>query len=68
MSRTQKALAWLDANAGKEGVNPHAAAKKFHLTSGAVYNALRRRDGKKLCPTCGQVVREGFSIRRTKAE
>lgn len=56
-SKTQAALALVEA-----GETPNAAANKVGISASAVYRALGRREGKEVCPCCGQIVREGFSI------
>lgn len=59
LSRTMAALEYLKANP-KE--SPYAVAKMFGITPGAVYKARKRREGKVICPCCGQTVREGFVV------
>jgi hypothetical protein len=36
------------------------------ISTTAIYAAQRRRAGKPICPCCGQVVRDGFSVKREK--
>lgn len=59
-SRTQKAVDLVN----KGDMTPHAAAKAMGLNASAVYRALQRAQNRKLCPCCGQVVREGFRVDR----
>lgn len=58
LSLTQQALELV-----RQGVNPHAAADQLGISSTAVYRALKRTEGKRVCPCCGQVVREGFQLK-----
>lgn len=58
-SKTQWALELIE-----KGMTPYAAAQEVGISPSAVYRALGRRQGKDVCPCCGQVVREGFSINR----
>lgn len=46
----------------RDGLSPHAAAKATGVHASAVYRALVRAQQKPLCPCCGQVVREGFTV------
>lgn len=48
----------------RDGMTPHAAAKAMGVHASAVYRALVRAQEKQLCPCCGQVVREGFTVNR----
>lgn len=53
--------------AGRFTIENHYAVRLLLLLgvgNAAVYQALRRTKGKKVCPCCGQVVREGFEINR----
>lgn len=43
-------------------MSPAAAAKEVGISSTAVYRAMERKAGKTTCPSCGQVVREGFVL------
>ena len=45
-----------------QGLTVYAAAKQIGINQSAVHRALQRREDKDVCPCCGQVVREGFSI------
>ena len=56
-SRTQQALRLV-----AHGMSPAAAAKEVGISSTAVYRAMERKAGKITCPSCGQVVREGFVL------
>lgn len=56
-SKTQQALQLVS-----EGITPYAAAKQAGIATSTLYTALKRQQGKQLCPCCGQVVREGFEI------
>lgn len=58
-SKTQGALELV----GK-GATPYAAAQAMGISPSTVYRALGRRQDKDVCPCCGQVVREGFTINR----
>ena len=52
-SKTMKALDLvLD-----DGLTAYAAAKQVGINQSAVHRALKRREGKDLCPSCGQVIR-----------
>jgi len=44
-------------------LTPNAAAKATGISSAAVYKAVKARQGKTICPCCGQVVREGFAVK-----
>jgi hypothetical protein len=57
-SKTMQALDLVAA-----GMKPYAAAKQVGVQRQAVHRALSRRDGKQICPCCGQVVRAGFSVK-----
>lgn len=57
-SRTAKALALLDSQAG---MTPYAAAKQAGVDVAAVYRALKRKAAAKAqptCPCCGRVIKE----------
>lgn len=58
LSQTQQALELV-----RQGANPHAAAAQLGITATAVYRALKRSEGKQVCPCCGQIVREGFVVK-----
>lgn len=45
-----------------QGMTVYAAAKQIGINQSAVHRALQRREDREICPCCGQVVREGFSI------
>ena len=45
-----------------QGLTVYAAAKQVGINQSAVHRALQRREDREICPCCGQVVREGFSI------
>lgn len=59
-SKTQIALELVR----KGEMTPYAAAKQAGIATSTLYNAMKRQEGKKTCPCCGQIVREGFSINR----
>lgn len=61
-SRTQQAVELVLS----KGVSPHAAAKQLGVHASAVYRAITRAKQKTLCPCCGQVVREGFTVKVPK--
>ena len=61
LSKTMRALALVE----DQGLTPYAAAVKVGISKTAVYRALARREGKKTCPCCGQVVRDGFKVDRS---
>lgn len=46
-----------------EGLSVYAAAKAVNVHQSAVHRALARRNDKQICPCCGQVLREGYSVR-----
>jgi len=50
-----------------EGLTVYAAAKQVGINQSAVHRALQRREGKQTCPCCGQVVREGFTVKNPAA-
>ena len=56
-SKTQVAIALV-----RHGATPYAAAKEAGIATSTLYNALKRQEGRDVCPCCSQVVREGFSI------
>jgi len=58
-SKTQIAIALT-----KQGMTPYAAAKQAGIATSTLYNALKRQEDREVCPCCGQVIREGFSINR----
>ncbi|MGB4467390.1 MAG: helix-turn-helix domain-containing protein [Azovibrio sp.] len=58
-SKTQAALELID-----NGMTPYAAAQEMGIDPSTVYRAMGRRQDKDVCPSCGQVVREGFEINR----
>lgn len=60
-SKTQQAIDLMNAN---PGMTAYAAASQVGVTEQAIYGALKRTQGRKQCPCCGQVVREGFEINR----
>lgn len=47
----------------QEGLSPHAAAKRTGVHPSAVYRAMTRANEKPICPCCGQVVRDGFTVK-----
>lgn len=57
-SKTMQAVELVTA----EGLSAYAAAKQMGINPSAVTRALQRREDKSICPCCGQVVREGYSI------
>lgn len=59
---TTRTMAALDYLRDHPKESPYSAAKLFGITPGAVYKARKRREGKVICPCCGQIVREGFVI------
>ena len=60
-SRTQQAVALVD-----KGMAVHAAAKQVGISHSAVFRALAVRETQVRCPCCGQSVRPGFKIDRSK--
>ena len=52
-SKTQQALDWLAANPDR---TPYAAAKQFDLAPSTLSRALKTREGRTTCPTCGQLL------------
>lgn len=56
-SKTQQAVDLV-----REGMTPNAAAVQLGIHPSAVYRAITRALEKPLCPCCGQVVREGFTV------
>lgn len=55
-SKTQQALDWLAANPDR---TPYAAAKQFNLAPSTLTRALKTREGREICPTCGQLLPNG---------
>lgn len=54
VSKTMQALALvLD-----EGMTVYAAAKQVGVHESAVHRAIKRREGKDICPHCNQVIRD----------
>lgn len=54
VSKTMQALALvLD-----EGMTVYAAAKQVGVHESAVHRAIKRREGKEICPHCNQVIRD----------
>lgn len=54
VSKTMQALALvLD-----EGMTVYAASKQVGVNESAVHRALKRREGKDICPHCNQVIRD----------
>jgi len=49
-------------------MTPRAAALEVGISPAAVYQAIKAREGKNICPCCGQVVREGFELKKPKAK
>lgn len=45
---------------------PSTAARVTGADDCHVFQALRRRAGREVCPCCGQVVRKGFALDRSK--
>lgn len=62
-SQTMQALARIGA-----GEKVAAVARDLGISTAAVYAALRRREGKEICPCCAQVVRKGFEAATVPAE
>ncbi len=64
MSKTQTALALYD-----QGQSIAAAAREAGIAAPTLHAAIKRRKaqeatGKMRCPCCGQVVREGFTVKQ----
>jgi hypothetical protein len=57
ISKTQQALLRV-AN----GEKPPTIAKDLGISSAAIYAAMKKREGRVICPCCSQVVREGFAV------
>lgn len=47
-------------------LSQYAAANQLGISRAAVSRALSRREGRKVCPCCQQLIREGFKIDKTK--
>lgn len=60
-SRTMMAMSLVD-----DGVAVQKAANAMGISRAAVYAAMKRRQGKPICPTCHQIVRDGFSISKRR--
>ena len=58
LSRTQKAIRLVT----KKGYSVNKASKLIGINHAAVFKALKRRENKEVCPSCNQVVREGFTV------
>jgi len=52
-SRTMQAVELIT----DEGLTVYAAAKQVGVNQSAVHRAIKRRDGKDICPSCGRVMR-----------
>jgi len=46
----------------RQGMTPYAAAKHAGIATSTLYAAMKRQEDKRICPCCGQVVRDGFEI------
>ena len=58
-SKTMQALDRVE-----KGETVSAVARDLGISTAAIYAAMKRRAGKQLCPCCGQVVREGFEVKK----
>ena len=67
-SKTKRALKLIET----EGLTPYAAAKRLRIDPSIVHRAAKRREGKKICPCCDQIIQEASpdfyvgSIRKTE--
>lgn len=61
LSRTQKAIRLVK----KKGYSVHKASKLVGVNHASVFRALKNRKDKEICPTCNQVVRDGFTLSQT---
>lgn len=59
-SKTMQAVELVE----KHGFTQYMAAKKLGIHQSAVSRAIYRREEKKICPCCEQVVREGFKVNK----
>ena len=59
MTTQSKTMLALDRIAAGEKVA--VVAREVGISTAAIYAALKRRDGKNICPCCGQIMREGFT-------
>jgi hypothetical protein len=60
MTTKSKTMQALDRVGAGEKIS--AIAKDLGISTAAIYAALKRREGKTICPCCGQVVRKGFKV------
>lgn len=51
-SKTKRALHLMET----EGLTPYAAAKRIGIDPSIVHRAAKRREGKKICPCCDQII------------
>lgn len=54
LSKTMQAVQLVES----EGLTVYAAAKRLGIHDSAVHKALKRREGKTLCPHCGQIIKD----------
>lgn len=59
MTTQSKTMQALDRVAAGERVA--VVARDLGISTAAIYAAMKRRDGKNVCPCCNQVVRDGFN-------
>jgi hypothetical protein len=57
VSRTQNALAYLESH---PEASARSTAKRFGITTSAIFNAKKRRANQDICPCCRQVIQAGF--------
>lgn len=61
-SKIKKSKTMLALDLVDQGMTKYAAAKQAGVSESAVHRAWHRRQGKTVCPTCKQIVKEGFSL------
>lgn len=62
MAISRTALAVRRVQAGEK---VQEVARALEISASAIYAQIKREEGVKRCPCCGQVVKEGFKIDRT---
>ena len=59
LSKTQIAVARVLA-----GEKAPTVGKELGISSTAIYQSIKRREGKETCPCCNQIIREGFKLNK----
>lgn len=48
----------------RSGETVRSVARDIGISEAAVYAQIKREEGLKRCPCCGQVLKEGFKVRK----